>query len=84
MTEGLGAVITVELPDQDEGEEDDDDQDDGDRDAHQDGGVIRVSGDGLRPRGFTKLVLGCVRSNLRKHQTLNIKEIGFEYDEPIK
>ena len=71
MTEGLGAVVAVELPDQDEGEEDDDDQDDGDGDAHQDGGVVGVSGDGLRPGRLTELVLGCVRSNLRKHLTLN-------------
>ena len=66
MTEGLGAVVTVELPDQDENEEDDDDQDDGDGDPHQDGCVVGVGGDGLRPGGLAELVLSCVGSDLRK------------------
>ena len=47
MPEGLGAVSAVELPDQDEGEEDDEDEDDRDSDPHQDGRVVRISGDRL-------------------------------------
>ena len=65
MPEGLGAVAAVKLPDQDEREEDDEDEDDRDGDTHQDGRVVGVSGDGLRPRRLRELVLGGVGSNLR-------------------
>ena len=65
VAERLGAVVAVQLPDEDEGEEDDDYQDDEDGDAHQDGRVVRVSGDGLGPGGLAELVLGRVRANLR-------------------
>ena len=65
MAEGLGAVVAVELPDEDEGEEDDDDEDDWHGDAHQDGRVVGVGGDGLRPRRLRELVLGRVCSDLR-------------------
>ena len=57
----LGAVVAVELPDQDEGEEDD-----GDGDPHQDGCVVGVGGDGLRPGGLDEPVLSGVGSDLRK------------------
>ena len=49
MAESFAAVVTIDLPDQDEGKEYDDDEDDGDSDPHQDGGVVRVGGDGVRP-----------------------------------
>ena len=65
MPEGLGAVSAVELPDQNEGEEDDEDEDDRDGDPHQDGRVVRVGGDRLRPRRLRELVLSCVSSDLR-------------------
>ena len=56
-----GAVVAVELPGQDEGEEDD-----GNGDPHQDGCVVGVGGDGLRPGGLAELVLSCVGSDLEK------------------
>ena len=64
MAESLAAVVAVELPDEDEGEEDDDDEDDGDGDADQDGGVVWLRADGLRPGGLTELVLTGVCSDL--------------------
>ena len=64
VAEVLGAGLTVEFPDEQEGEEDDDDEDDGDGDANQDGGVVRVSADGLRPGRLAELVDGSVGSDL--------------------
>ena len=58
------AVVTVKFSDEDEGQENDDDQDDRDGDTNQDGGVVRVSGNGLGPRGLTELVHCCVGSDL--------------------
>ena len=58
----------MELPDEEEGEEDDDDEDDGDGDADQDGGVVRVSTDGLRPGGLAELVNGSVGSDLERQR----------------
>ena len=68
MAESLAAVVAVKLPDEDEGEEDDDDEDDGDGDAHQDGGVVRVSTDGLRPGSLAELVNGSVGSDLDRQR----------------
>ena len=59
--EELGAVVAVELPDQDEGEEDD-----VDGDPHQGGCVVGVGGDGLQSGGLAELVLSCVGSDLEK------------------
>ena len=56
VTKRLAAVVTVKFADEDEGEEDDDDQDDGDRDPDQDGGVVGVGADGLRPGRLAELV----------------------------
>ena len=56
VTKRLAAVVTVKFADEDEGEEDDDDQDDGDRDPNQDGGVVGVGADGLRPGRLAELV----------------------------
>ena len=56
VAESFAAVVTIDLPDQDEGKEYDDDEDDGDSDPHQDGGVVRVGGDGVRPWCLSKLV----------------------------
>ena len=64
----LGTGLTVELPDEKEGEEDDDDEDDGDGDADQDGGVVRVSTDGLGPGCLTELVNGSVGSDLERRR----------------
>ena len=63
LSEELGAVVAVELPDHDEGKEDD-----VDGDPHQDGCVVRVGGDRLRPGGLAELVLSCVGSDLRKEK----------------
>ena len=58
----------MELPDEEEGEEDDDDEDDGDGDADQDGGVVRVCTDGLRPGRLAELVDGSVGSDLERQK----------------
>ena len=49
MGGSLVTSSTLELPEDDEGEDNDDQQDDGDGDAHQDGRVVGVCADGLRP-----------------------------------
>ena len=58
----------MEFPDEEEGEEDDDDEDDGNGDADQDGGVIWVRADGLRPGGLAELVNGGVGSDLERQK----------------
>ena len=68
VPEALGAGLAVEFPDEKEGEEDDDDEDDGDGDAHQDGGVVRVSADGLGPGSLAELVNGSVGSDLDRQR----------------
>ena len=57
---------TLKLPEDDEGEEDDDQEDDGDGDAHQDGRVVRVCADGLRPRGLAELAPPGVGADLNR------------------
>ena len=66
MAEGLGAVVAVELPDEDEGEEDDDDEDDWHGDAHQDRRVVGVRADRLRPARLAELVPAGVGADLCK------------------
>ena len=58
----------MEFPDEDEGKEDNDDEDDGDGDADQDGGVVRVSTDGLGPGCLTELVNGSIGSDLERRR----------------
>ena len=65
MGRSLVTSATLQLPQDHEGEENDDQQDDGDGDADQDGGVVGVGADGLRPRGLAELVPTGVRSDLR-------------------
>ena len=62
-----GRLVTgpaLQLPHQHEGQQDDDQEDDGDGDADQDGGVVWLRADGLRPGGLTELVLTGVGSDL--------------------
>ena len=75
MAEGLGAVVAVELPDEDEGEEDDDDEDDWHGDAHQDRRVVRVRADRLGPARLAELVQRRVRSDLEQNIFRPIKRI---------
>ena len=74
VAEGLGAVVAVELPDEDEGEEDDDDEDDRHGDAHQDRRVVRVRADRLRPARLAELVQRRVRSDLEQNIFRSIKQ----------
>ena len=74
MAEGLGAVVAVELPDEDEGEEDDDDEDDWHGDAHQDRRVVGVRADRLRPARLAELVQRRVRSDLEQNIFRSIKQ----------
>ena len=86
----LVAQPALELPQQDEGQEDDDQEDDGDGDADQDGGVVWLRADGLRPGGLTELVLTGVGSDLNivnsvlTSQQANIIRSGSVQDLRVK
>ena len=49
VTKCLGEDAAMDLSDEDKCKKNDDDKDDRNRDANQDGSVIRVSADRLRP-----------------------------------
>ena len=58
----------MDLSDEDKCKKNDDDKDDRNRDANQDGSVIRVSADRLRPWSLTELVRSSVSTDLKmKH-----------------
>ena len=66
MGGGLVTSATLELPEDDEGEEDDNEEDDGDGDAHQDGRVVWVGADGLRPGCLAIFATTRVSSDLNR------------------
>ena len=66
MGGGLVTSATLELPEDDEGEEDDNEEDDWDGDAHQDGRVVRVRADGLRPGCLAIFATTRVSSDLNR------------------
>ena len=84
------AQPALQLPQQHEGQEDDDQEDDGDGDADQDGGVVWLRADGLRPGGLTELVLTGVGSDLNivnsvlTSQQANIIRSGSVQDLRVK
>ena len=86
----LVTATALQLPQQHEGQQDDDQEDDGDGDADQDGGVVWLRADGLRPGGLTELVLTGVGSDLNivnsvlTSQQANIIRSGSVQDLRVK